>query len=278
MKKILTILILLTSISFAETPREMGYKLLSNAKNIYKLDIENAKCITDTRTQEEISDIVDIWRNGGIPQAGVKINTTLIQIEKNSNNYILATGLNSFALHIVDNEKLCQEVVTDYKFLNQISSKIEKNYGANLIGSKIINVFRNPYSIKDIENPSETIQLVAVKNNGNVIEYIKNPSAKVKLAAVKSRGMAIEYIKKPTEEMQLIAVKRDVNALKHIESPSEKVQITALKGDASGIEYIQKPSEKIQLLSVNDFCKNIKYIKNPTIKVKELAKKKGCLK
>ena len=57
-------------------------------------------------------------------------------------------------------------------------------------------VLRRPGSIKDIDNPSEELQLIAVKLNGNTIQYINNPKRrKLQLAAVEQDGWAIkQYI------------------------------------------------------------------------------------
>lgn len=46
----------------------------------------------------------------------------------------------------------------------------------------------NAHAIKYIENPSEKIQLAAVRGDGIAIQHIKNPSEKVQLAAVKESG------------------------------------------------------------------------------------------
>ena len=64
---------------------------------------------------------------------------------------------------------------------------------------------------------------------GNTIKYIKNPTEKVQLEAVRWSKLAIKYIIKniggnPSEKVQLEAVKRDVNAIKHFKNPSEKVK------------------------------------------------------
>ncbi|CAI3959032.1 unnamed protein product, partial [Commensalibacter papalotli (ex Botero et al. 2024)] len=41
------------------------------------------------------------------------------------------------------------------------------------------------YSIQYIHNPSEAVQLEAVKNDGYSIQYIHNPSEAVQIEAVK---------------------------------------------------------------------------------------------
>src|SRR5574344_1845703 len=59
--------------------------------------------------------------------------------------------------------------------------------------------------LKFIKNPSEEVQLEAVKQNGLAIQYIVNPSEEVQLEAVKQNGLAIQYIDNPSEEAQLLA-------------------------------------------------------------------------
>jgi hypothetical protein len=46
-------------------------------------------------------------------------------------------------------------------------------------------VYKNGKLIQFIENPSEEVQLAAVKENGYSIQFIENPSERVQLAAVK---------------------------------------------------------------------------------------------
>jgi hypothetical protein len=51
-----------------------------------------------------------------------------------------------------------------------------------------------------IKNPSEAVQLAAVKQNGDSIGWIDNPSEAVQLAAIQKDRMAIEYIDNPTDK------------------------------------------------------------------------------
>jgi len=103
------------------------------------------------------------------------------------------------------------------------------------------------------ENPSEDLQLAAVKQDGHAIYYIKNPSEDLQLAAVKQDGHAIYYIKNPSEDLQLAAVKQDGHAIRYI------------------IEKGIEPSERVQFAAVQENWRAIGDIKNPTPKVKKLA-------
>lgn len=92
-------------------------------------------------------------------------------------------------------------------------------------------VQRDGAAISDIINPSEAVQLAAVRGMqsepGEAIRYIKNPSEAVQLAAVSYRGRAIRYIKNPSEAVQLAAVQQDGNAIYFIDNPSEEVKLAA---------------------------------------------------
>ena len=83
-----------------------------------------------------------------------------------------------------------------------------------------------------IDNPSEEVQLAAVKINGSAIRHIVNkgivPSEEVQLAAVAEDGTAIKYIIAkgivPSEEVQIAAVAKDAYAILFIDKPTEKVK------------------------------------------------------
>ena len=63
-----------------------------------------------------------------------------------------------------------------------------------------------------------------VYNVGDLIQFIDNPSEKVQLAAVKEYPYSIKYIQNPTEEVQLLAVKNDPDSTRFIENPTEVVK------------------------------------------------------
>ena len=123
-----------------------------------------------------------------------------------------------------------------------------------------------PSTIKYIKNPSEQLQISAVRNNGHLIEFIKNPSEEVQLASVKNNGYSIEYIENPSEEVQLSAVLRSPYSIEHIIEkgiiPSEQVQLAAVKENLNAFNIIKNkgivPSEQLQML-VKIKSKNFNY-------------------
>ena len=115
-----------------------------------------------------------------------------------------------------------------------------------------------------ISEPSRTVQLAAVKQNGLAIRYIKNPSPEMQLAAVQQNGLVIEYIKNPSPEMQLAAVQQTGYAIQHIENPTPEMQLAAVKQYGDAIEYIKNPTPEAQVAAVKQNGDAIEYIKNPT--------------
>ena len=132
----------------------------------------------------------------------------------------------------------------------------------------------HPLDIKYIEKPSEKVKLAAVKQNSYALHYIKNPTEEMKLEAVKHNGNSIEYIKNPTEEMQLIAVNYDGYALQYIKNPSEKVQMAAIKQNGKSIVCIKNPTEEMKLEAVKQDVYAIEYIKNPSEELQLIAVRK----
>lgn len=151
--------------------------------------------------------------------------------------------------------------------------------------------------IKDMENPSEKVQLFAMNlyNGGAYYEYIdsQNISDEVKLAAIKTRPDSFAYMKNASEKVVLAAIKASTYNLKHVENlteniqlevlsknpdyikdikePNEKLQMVAVKQDPMSIQYISNPTEKIKLQAINSDVNTIKYISNPTEEIQLIA-------
>ena len=89
----------------------------------------------------------------------------------------------------------------------------------------------NPEYIKEIENPSEAVQLAAVTLDGYVIKHIKNPSEAVQLAALEYEEMTLMYVENPTMNVQLKAIDADPWNLYYIKNPIAEVVVNAIEAD-----------------------------------------------
>jgi hypothetical protein len=97
-------------------------------------------------------------------------------------------------------------------------------------------VKQNGYNIRYIKNPSEEVQLEAVKDHA--IYFIKNPSEEVQLEAIKENGSNIYFIKNPSEEIQLAAVKQSPDSIQYINNPSIEVQKAAIHSSGCNLVVI----------------------------------------
>jgi hypothetical protein len=162
------------------------------------------------------------------------------------------------------------KIVTDDMILAQVAPGLYTDSTATekpiiLTKDKAMrSIINDPMSIKYISNPSESLQLAAVKQNGRVIQFIKNPSEALQLMAVKQNGQAIQFIAKPSERVQLAAVKQDGYAIQYIANPSEAMQLAAVTQDGLAIGHIKNPSEAAQLAAVKQHGWAIRYIANPS--------------
>ena len=132
-------------------------------------------------------------------------------------------------------------------------------------------VTRRSRAIRSITDPSEAVQLAAVKGYGLTIQYIENPSEAVQLAAVTENGAALQHIKDPSEAVKLAAVKDDGHAIEYIIDPSEEIQLAAVMNDPDSIGYIKDPSEKTKLAAVDRNWYAITYIKDQSPALQILA-------
>lgn len=128
----------------------------------------------------------------------------------------------------------------------------------------------------DINYFDEHRQIYSVLNNYKNISLIKNPSEKVQLAAIKADVRSINLLISNNvaiaEEVLLTAI-RDYGAwiLELIENPTETFIFKAVQVNAYSICYVKNPSEEVQLASVKAFPWSIVHIPNPSEKVQILA-------
>lgn len=103
------------------------------------------------------------------------------------------------------------------------------------------------YRIRDIVNPTEMRQLIAVTQNGLALANIDTPSVAVINAAIKSNSDAIQYIASPTIDMQRNAVRGDGVSIRLIHNPSDEIIIEAVLNTALAMMYVANPSSSAKL-------------------------------
>ena len=121
---------------------------------------------------------------------------------------------------------------------------------------------QNPYKIKELANPSEELQLIAIRKNPEVIQYIKHPTTKVQLEVIRT-----SQDRKLIEKVEMDMVKANPEIIAILPNPSEAIQLEAVKTDPSVISKIKDLSETIQLTAIQKSIYSIQNIPNPTPKV-----------
>lgn len=132
-------------------------------------------------------------------------------------------------------------------------------------------------NFKNVVNPSEELQIRAVKSDYRNLQYINNPSLRVKLNAIKQNAEALTYINNPTEDFLMNAIRVNNQSLKYINNPTEDFLISVIQKEPKAIEYINNPSEHLILESIKLHPELIQYIKNPSEELQLLAVKQNGL-
>lgn len=133
MKKIVLGLVLVVSFGFAETARGLGSQLLSNADNIYRLDVTTKTCNKVIKKEKEIGFITDVWRDGGIKAINKAFYFKVIDIgqeQAGNGKYLLVSGLKNFSIYMVNNKQWCNKVAQGNPF-GQIENIIQQEFGTD---------------------------------------------------------------------------------------------------------------------------------------------------
>lgn len=100
-------------------------------------------------------------------------------------------------------------------------------------------VKKYPMYIEKVENPSEELQLIAIRKDALAVQYIKNPTRKVMEEAVIQKPLSIAYIKNPDEELQLLAIRSNSSVIQYIKKQTKQVKLEALRKNPLAINHIK---------------------------------------
>lgn len=99
-----------------------------------------------------------------------------------------------------------------------------------LSDSKLKNIIMmNPSDIKKLSNPSDQLQIIAVKRQPDLIFSLKNPSIHVWRTALELEPMYIKYIESPIQELQMLAITKSIKTLEYIKKPTKVIQRYVIK-------------------------------------------------
>jgi hypothetical protein len=137
----------------------------------------------------------------------------------------------------------------------------------NSKGSTYVNKNDKPLFLK-IKNPSERVQMEAVRIQPSVYEAIKNPSEKVSLSYLKSFPRGIMDIKNPSETMLKVVEKKDPFWIKELEKKNGSSKTTVGPKDTNGPK-VKALKEKISELTekMNKWKEKYRASKSATDKI-----------
>jgi hypothetical protein len=112
---------------------------------------------------------------------------------------------------------------------------------------------------------------LAVSEIGMTIEYITNPSEKVQLAAIKKNIYAFKVIKFPCAAVIDYVLNFNSNYLRFIDNPTKEQVWTAVRKNGYAISHVPNPSYELQLAAIQVACDSIRYVKYPHPEIMTLA-------
>lgn len=211
-------------------------------------------------------------------------NDAQLQIINSRTDYILAnrrmTQLISDVLRTKQRnpelESLLWYTKNKERLKEYISNVGPAKFNKNL---EIFAVSAVPDAIIYIKDPSEKIQMISAKKDGNLtLSYLvrtfgeDNISERVKMEAVSNDGAAIRHLKNIYDDfgkkLQLAAVSQHGLAIKWIDNPDETIKETAIKKDGGAIQFVDNIEDKnLQELAVGSNPKSILIILKKSKKI-----------
>ena len=101
---------------------------------------------------------------------------------------------------------------------------------------------------------------LAINQAGWAIKYAKNPSEELQLLAVRKNYDSIKFIKSPYESVQKEAIKISYDALRYINSSSHNIEIEAIKNNEAAISFIHNLDKDKILNFLKENILVIKYV------------------
>jgi hypothetical protein len=139
----------------------------------------------------------------------------------------------------------------------------------HLVIEEQIVIAKNEYIIREIENPSEELQLLAIKHNYNSLKYIKNPTFKVIKFAIGYISNIYDYkelVNSLSEEQIIELITDHPFVFNVVKNPTEAMQLKVADRKEFGSKLSSKESQKVFANKYpNDY--NIPYFPQEAIEI-----------
>jgi hypothetical protein len=145
------------------------------------------------------------------------------------------------------------------------------NYQKLLLSSAENYITKYPELIKEIDNPSEELQILALRKDGGLIDFIKNPTGEMIRIAL-SRGHIPNNINDLDDELKMLSIKAVPQTIETIKKPTEEMIICAIEhGHFLGVKKINSLNYKLKEIYIKQHPEQIRHIIKPSQKLIKIA-------
>lgn len=169
-----------------------------------------------------------------------------------------------FSLMNPSNELIEIAVREDIRILNYFLNddlydkfKFEEDSIISLDGlsdNKLKNIIMmNPSNIKKLSDPSDQLQIVAVKRDPSLVFYLKEPSIHVWRTVLELEPMYIKYIDAPIQELQMLAISKSIKSLEYIKNPTKVIQRYVIKHYPEYVHSLRHVDDDVYLETLKKY-------------------------
>lgn len=169
-----------------------------------------------------------------------------------------------FSLINPSNELIEIAVKEDIRILNYFLNddlydkfKFEEDSIISLDGlsdNKLKNIIMmNPSNIKKLSDPSDQLQIVAVKRDPSLVFYLKSPSIHVWRTVLEIEPMYIKFIDAPIQELQMLAISKSIKSLEYIKNPTKVIQRYVIKHYPEYVHSLRHVDDDVYLETLKKY-------------------------
>ncbi len=157
----------------------------------------------------------------------------------------------------------------DDKYFAICVVNIFKNYSTFIKRIKsydfYLNAIRHDWTLlKDIEDQTEELCLIAVEQNAFALQYAKDQTHKICMKAIQKDAFAIQCVKEQTPELCMFAVKQNGSMLKYVKEQTPEICMEAVKQSKWNFDYVKEQTPEICMEVIKQDGHTLKHVKEQT--------------
>ncbi len=205
-----------------------------------------------------------------------EINKILLNIDGNMLQYI-ENQTDELCIIAIKNN------INAYTFVKKITYNLYKSIliEHNILSTNNIKIYelfknilnKNGLLLEFIENQTEELCIIAVKNNIDAYNFIINKTYELDKKLLDINFNILKYIENQTEELCLIALKNNIDSFKHIKNKTYNLNKNILNIDGNMLKYIENQTEELCLIALKNDLKSYNYIQNKTDEINKIYNK-----